>query len=76
MSSTIDRLNTVFREVFADDDLSVTEATRADDIDGWDSLMHVTLMLNVEAEFGLRFKSTEVATLRDVGSLVKLIDAQ
>ena len=51
-------------------------ATNADDVEGWDSSMHVTLMLRVEKAFGVRFTSSQVASLENVGQLVALIDAK
>jgi acyl carrier protein len=76
MSSTLARLNLVFREVFDADDLEISKVTNAEDIEGWDSLMHVTLMLRVEKAFGVRFTSSQVAGLENVGQLVELIDAK
>jgi acyl carrier protein len=52
----------------------LTTDTTADDIQDWDSLMHVTLITHVEREFGIRFTSGQVALLMDVGELVSLID--
>jgi acyl carrier protein len=60
--------------VFDDDSLEITPATTAEDVDRWDSLMHVTLMVNVEKTFNLRFTSREVASLKNVGELVALIE--
>jgi acyl carrier protein len=74
MSNTLERLNEVFREVFDNEDLSVTPATTAKDIEGWDSLMHVTLIVNVEKAFGVRFTSSEVAGLKNVAELMQLIE--
>lgn len=76
MDNTLERLNEVFREVFDNEDLSLNSATTAKDIEGWDSLMHVTLIVNVEKAFGVRFSSSEVASLKNVGELVQLIDRQ
>ena len=76
MSSTLARLNLVFREVFDDDDLEISTVMNADDVEGWDSLMHVTLMLRVEKAFGVKFTSSQVASLENVGQLVALIDAK
>jgi len=73
MTDRLARLNEVFREVFDDDDLVITRATTAKDIDGWDSLMHVTMIVNVERAFGLKFTSAEVAGLKNVGELEDLI---
>lgn len=76
MSETLDKLNDVFQDVFDDDDITVTRETTADDVDAWDSLMHVSLMLNIEKAFGIRFATSEVAALKDIGALVDLIDSK
>ncbi len=73
---TLSRLNDVFREVFDDDEISITRGTTAQDIEGWDSVMHVTLMINVEKAFGVKFRSSDVADLKSVGDLVDLISAR
>jgi acyl carrier protein len=73
MEQVLDRLHSVFHDTFQDDDIVLTRETTAADVDGWDSLMHVSLMLNVEAGFGIRFTSTEVAVLNSVGELIDLI---
>lgn len=73
---TIERLGEVFRDVFEDDDLNITSATTARDMDEWDSLMHVNLILAVEKEFNIRISSSEVAGLQSVGQLVDLIEAK
>ena len=74
ISSTLARLNEVFRDVFEDDELCVSGQTTAADVEGWDSLMHVTLVINVEKAFGVRFSSSEIAGLRNVGELVTLVE--
>jgi acyl carrier protein len=70
------RLTNVFREVFDDDALEVTDATSADDIDAWDSLKHITLILAVEREFSIRISAAEAGLLANVGELCKLIVAR
>ena len=59
--------------MFDDDEIVVTRATTARDIDGWDSLMHVTLLVNIEKEFAVRFSSAELAGFNTVGELEDLI---
>jgi acyl carrier protein len=73
MSDVLSRLNQVFQDVFDDDELTINPETAAPDVEGWDSLMHVTLVVNVEKAFGVRFSSSEVAALKNVGELVDLI---
>jgi acyl carrier protein len=76
MSDISSELTTVFRDVFEDDSLEIGRETSARDVAGWDSLMHVTLILQVERRFGVRFSSAEVAMLRNAGELQDLIDAR
>ena len=76
MPDEMDRLNAVFQDVFDDDDILVTRQTTASDIDAWDSLMHVNLVLAIEREFNIRFSSMEVALLADAGHLADLIEAK
>jgi len=68
------QLNEIFRDVFEDDELAITRETSAKDVEGWDSLMHVTLIVNVERAFGVKFSSAEVAALKNVGELEDLLE--
>lgn len=72
----VSRLIAVFREVFEDDGLEVTEKMTAEDIPAWDSLKHIMLMLAIEAEFGVKLKASEIGTIADVGALVALLEAR
>ncbi len=76
MSSTRDRLQEVFVDVFGDDGIVIARETTAVDVADWDSLMHVSLMLAVEKAFDIRFSSAEVAELETVGELIDLIDTK
>jgi acyl carrier protein len=70
------RMTRVFREVFDDDALELTDSTSAADIDAWDSLMHITLVLAVEREFSIRLSAAEAGLLKNVGELYKLVSAR
>lgn len=76
MDDSIAQLNEIFQDTFQDDNIQVNRDMTANDIKGWDSLMHVSLMMNVESEFDVRFNSTEVAILRSVGELLDLIHSK
>ena len=76
MEDRLERLNQVFRDVFDDDELNITRQTTAKDVEGWDSLMHVTLVVNVEKAFKVKFSSSEVAALQNVGELLDLINVR
>jgi acyl carrier protein len=75
MQKTIERLQGVFADVFEQPDLTIHERTSAKDIEAWDSLMHVTLMVSVESAFSVRFTSHQLAQIATVGDLVKAIEA-
>jgi acyl carrier protein len=74
MSDIRSKLNAVFRDVFDDESISVTDATTAQDIDGWDSLNHVNLIVAVEKAFGIKMTTREATTLANVGELVRLVE--
>ncbi|MCP3460075.1 acyl carrier protein [Bradyrhizobium sp. CCGUVB23] len=67
------KLTTVFREVFDEDDLGLEPETTADDVDGWDSLSHIRLVLAVSKAFGIKFSASEIGSLKNVGEFVELI---
>jgi acyl carrier protein len=67
MTDLLDRLQTVFRDVFDDDAIALQDSMTADDIEGWDSLMHINLIIAVEKRFGVRFAAAEIAGLKTEG---------
>jgi acyl carrier protein len=67
------RLSEVFESVFDDDSIQLTPALTAKDVDGWDSLTHIRLLLTVERSFKVKFSTTEIGKLENVGGLVALI---
>lgn len=68
-----ERLNAVFADVFDDDELTVNDETTAADVDGWDSLMHITLIDAVEEEFDIGFDMKTIVKLKNVGEMVDKI---
>ena len=68
-----ERLNTVFRDVFDDDEIEVNEYTTSDDIEDWDSLEHINLVAAVEQEFGVKFTMAQVMGMKNVGEMVDII---
>ena len=67
------RLARVFDEVFDDDTIEVTPQLTAKDVDGWDSLAHIRLLLSVEKAFKIKFSTSEIGSLGNVSDLVALI---
>ncbi len=66
-------LNRIFCEVFDDDELVVSEVTTAQDVDGWDSLANIRIMVSVEKAFNIRFTAAEILGLSNVGALAELV---
>lgn len=69
----IKRLTEVFRDIFDDDSIVITEKTTANDIDDWDSIEHINLIGAVEDEFNMRFKMREVSGMKNVGEMIDII---
>ena len=69
----LERLNKIFRDVLQDDELRLTMTTTASDVDGWDSLAHVRLVVTVEKDFSVKLSAAEIGRLKNVGDLVMLL---
>jgi acyl carrier protein len=67
------QLTGVFRDIFDDDSLEITDATTAKDIEDWDSITHINLIAAVEKAFKVSFNTKDVKALGNVGDFVKLI---
>lgn len=72
----LESLREIMIDVFDLDDLVLTPATTADDIEEWDSLSHVRLVVAVERKFGFKFTNSEIESLKTVGDLVSLIQTK
>ncbi|HQM55775.1 MAG TPA: acyl carrier protein [Anaerolineaceae bacterium] len=68
-----ERLTKVFRTVFDNESITLTPDLTADDIDEWDSLSHINLMLAIELEFGIEFSQSEIQDFRNVGELIECV---
>ncbi|MHB0853016.1 acyl carrier protein [Stutzerimonas nitrititolerans] len=72
----LDALTQLFHDVIDDNGIELTPETTANDIDGWDSQAHVTLIVAAEQRFGIRFRTAELESLRNVGHFVQSIGAK
>ena len=68
-----DNLTPIFCDVFDDDELVISEVTTAQDVEGWDSLANIRIMVSIEKAFGIRFTAAEISNLKDVGTLAELV---
>ena len=70
------RLTPIFRDIFDDDSLVPSESMTAADVEEWDSLSNIRLVVAVEQEFSIRFSTGEVAGLANVGEFVTVIQSR
>jgi acyl carrier protein len=74
--AVVRRLTTIFQETFEDDGIELHDAMTAADLDDWDSLQHIVLVLAIEREFALKLNPAEVGKLANVGKMVDLLCAR
>ena len=67
------KLNEIFIDVLDLDECNLTDETSANDIEEWDSLSHIQLIVAIEKSFGIKFTSLEIMKWRNVGELVDSI---
>lgn len=75
MTSTeiLEKIASILADVLDRDNVSLSMATVADDVDGWDSLSHVTLLAMIEADFKVKFTLKEMAEMKSVGNMVEIV---
>jgi len=74
--STLEQVRLAMEDVFDLDNLTIGPQTKADDIEEWDSLSHIRLIVAIERRMKIRFRNAELERLTNVGDLVKLIDTK
>lgn len=74
MPETLERMQTVFRDIFDDDGLVLRTDMTAADVESWDSLTHINLIVAIEREFHVKFTTAEVTSLKNVGDLAALVE--
>ena len=67
------KIGALLADILDEDHIDLADDTVADQVDGWDSVTHVKLILAIEAAYGIRFESDEIAAPEDVGALADLI---
>jgi acyl carrier protein len=70
------KLAQIFEDVFDEDSIVITPQLSAKDVSGWDSLSHLRLILSIERSFKIKFSTSEIGKLENVGDLVTLIKAR
>lgn len=72
-SQIINSLTTIFREIFSDSSIIITNDLTAKDIDEWDSLTHMLLIVEIENSFSIKFKLKDLNKMKNVGDMINII---
>ena len=68
-----EKVQEIFRDIFDDQDLNISNSSSSNDIEDWDSLNHINLVVAIEKEFKIKFNFNELSGLKDVGAMIDLI---
>ena len=71
--SILEKINEVFIDILDNDELVINKATTANDVEEWDSLTHIQLVVAIEKSFNIRFNSKEIQSWKDVGEMMTCI---
>jgi len=74
--TVVEKLTTIFRKVFNDDSIVLSNDMTANDVGSWDSLSHMLMITEVEDSFSIKFSLREVNKLKNVGALINLIEGK
>lgn len=69
----VDTLSGIFKTVFTDDSITLTDELSANEVERWDSLSHMILISEIEKSFSIKFKLKELNKMRNVGDMVNII---
>lgn len=71
-----ERLQDIFRDVFDDDEIEIFDEMTSEDVEDWDSLTHINLILDIEKEFGIKFTTQEITKAKNVGEFMSMIEGK
>lgn len=75
-NNLFEKIKTIFVEILNCDESIITESSSANDIEGWDSLSHIKLVLEIEKEFNVKFSLGELQDLKNIKGLVELVESK
>lgn len=74
--TTNQKLQQVMRDTFDNQKIVISDAMTANDVEEWDSLSHIELIINIESEFNLKLTVDDIINLKNVGEMVTMIDSK
>ena len=75
-SEILKQVQDIFRDILHDEEIVLEDSTTADDVEGWDSLTHIQLIVAIEKQFKIKFTSKEILSWRNVGEMLDSIAAK
>lgn len=72
----LNELQEIFRDIFDDDELTISNKTTANDIEDWDSLTHMQLIVQIEKKYKIRFTTGEIKKAANVGEFISIIEGK
>lgn len=72
-SELLKTVQDIFRDILDDEEIVLEDSTTADDVEGWDSLTHIQLIVAIEKQFKIKFTSKEILSWRNVGEMLDSI---
>ena len=76
MENIISEIEEIFRDILDEESLTLTPETTANDVDGWDSLTHIQLIVAIEKKYKLKFSSKEILSWKNVGELINSLQTK
>lgn len=72
----LDKTRDILVSVLKHENFEITQEMTASDVEGWDSLSHITIISEIEEKFGIRFKLKELNKLKNMGTMVDLVQSK
>lgn len=71
-----EKLQEILRDVFDDETIVLFDGMTSDDVEDWDSLSHINLITDIEAQFGIIFTTEEIVDTKNVGEFIRVIEGK
>lgn len=75
-TNILNKLTAIFKKVFNNDTLILTNELTANDVDNWDSLSHMMLITEIENSFSIKFRLKDLNKMRNVGEMIDIINSK